>query len=158
MRLHKKLYLPLELVGATGRSRTETFDMRNSESQLKWKFKFPQVEAPGPKLMKIWNQFKQWIVGNDYHTVYDFKEMMRSTFKIANGETMCRYETEEGAYEYYKRKEESENYFETEEPQEMLDWKSILVRKFKGRVVKIISTLGVEVEPSTELTEQPFSD
>ena len=97
--------------------------------------------------MKIWNKFKQWMVRNDYRTVYDFKEMMCSTFKTANDETMCRYETKEGAYKYFKRKEESENYFATEEPQEMLEWKSMVGRKFKGGVVKIISTLGSELEP-----------
>ena len=34
-RLHKKFFLALELVGATGRSRTYTFDTKNSKSQLK---------------------------------------------------------------------------------------------------------------------------
>ena len=57
MRLHKKLCLPLELEGSPGRSRTDTFDTKNSQSQLKWKFYFPKVEEPGPKSMKTWNQY-----------------------------------------------------------------------------------------------------
>ena len=47
-----------------------------------------------------------------------------------------------------KKKENSENHFKTEEPQEMLEWKDILGRKFKGEVVNIISTLGVEMQTS----------
>ena len=38
VRLHKKSFSPLESLGATGRSRIDTFDMKNSKSQLKWKF------------------------------------------------------------------------------------------------------------------------
>ena len=38
----------------------------------------------------------------------------------------------------------------------MVEWKDILGRKFKNRVVKIISMLGVEVLPSTETADQPF--
>ena len=34
---------------------------------------------------------------------------------------MCRHETEEASYEFYERKEESENYFKTEELKEILD-------------------------------------
>ena len=41
--------------------------------------------------------------------------MISSTFKISNGETMHRNEAEEGAYEHRSIKEDSENYFKTEE-------------------------------------------
>ena len=49
--------LPLELVGATGRSRTDTFDTKNGKRQLKWKFEFPKLEEPRKKSMKTWNRF-----------------------------------------------------------------------------------------------------
>ena len=52
IRLHKILCLPLELVGAAGRPITDAFDLKNNLSQLKWKFKFPKVDAPGIKSMK----------------------------------------------------------------------------------------------------------
>ena len=54
-RLHENSCLPLELVGETERSRTDTFDTENSKSQFKWTLYFPKVEERGPKLMKTWN-------------------------------------------------------------------------------------------------------
>ena len=73
----------------------------------------------------------------------DFKEMTSSTFKVAKGETMCRHEIEEGAYEFCERKDDSNNYFKIEEPHETLEWKNILSRKFKVGVVKIINKFCV---------------
>ena len=49
VRLHKKVNLPVELVGSRGRSRTGSFDKTNSKSQFKWRFKFPKIEQLGPK-------------------------------------------------------------------------------------------------------------
>ena len=40
VRLRKNLNLPLELVGANGRSITDAFDKKNSNSKVKWKSKF----------------------------------------------------------------------------------------------------------------------
>ena len=71
--------------------------------------------------------------------------MTHSTFKISNGDDMCIHETEEVSCECHEIKEEIKNYFKTEEPQEMLDLIDTLGRKFKGVVVIIISTLGLEV-------------
>ena len=76
VRLHKKLCLPLELVGTTGRSSTDAFDAKNGTNQLKWNFDFPKAEEPGPKLIKTWNRFKQWIANIYYDTSYDFKEII----------------------------------------------------------------------------------
>ena len=106
--------------------------------------------------MNTWNRFKKWIANNDHCTSYDFKEMMHSMFKIANGDSTCRCETDERTYEYCERKEDSEIYFETIEPHQIVEWKGILGQKFKSGVVKIISTLGVEVATSTETVDQPF--
>ena len=68
VRFHKKLHLLLELVGEIGRPRTHTVDTKNIKSQLKSKFDFPTVEELGPKSMRTGDQFKKWIVDNDYHT------------------------------------------------------------------------------------------
>ena len=54
----QKVLFALELVGATGRPRTDAFDTKNGKIQLKWKIYFPKVEEPGPNLMKAWNRFK----------------------------------------------------------------------------------------------------
>ena len=40
----------------------------------------------------------------------------------------------------------------------MLDWKEILGKQIKGGVVKIIRTLGMEVDPSPETLEQLFCE
>ena len=84
--------------------------------------------------------------------------MMNSTFKTANVDSMRRHDIEEVSYEHHERKEESDNYFNTKEPQETLDWKEILGRKFTGVVVKIMSTIIVEVELSPETLEEPFCE
>ena len=54
VRLHEKLLLPIELVGASGKLRTEAFDKINKASQIRWKFEFPEVASPGAKLKKAW--------------------------------------------------------------------------------------------------------
>ena len=92
--------------------------------------------------MKTWNTFKNWIVNNEQHTVCDLKEMTRIKFKITQGEKMRGCKAEDEAYEFYKRKEVREKYVKAEYPQETLEWKIILGRKFKGGVMKIISHLG----------------
>ena len=63
--------------------------------------------------MKTWNRFKKWIANTKCHTECDFNEMTSSAFQIATCETMRRCKAENGAYEYFKRKEDSENYFKT---------------------------------------------
>ena len=78
---------------------------------------------------------------------------MSSTFQILQGEIMHRCKVEDGSYKHCKRKN-SENYFNKEEPQMTLAWKSILGRKFKGGVVEIIIRLGAEVAPLIEIIEQ----
>ena len=42
--------------------------------------------------------------------------MISVTFKIAQGETMCSHELEDGAYKHHKRTQCSENYFKIENP------------------------------------------
>ena len=44
VRLHKKLFLPLELAGEKVRSRNNAFYTKNSKSELKRKLDFPKVE------------------------------------------------------------------------------------------------------------------
>ena len=97
VRLHKKFYFPVELVGVRGRSRTDSFDRKNSKSQFKWKFKFPKLEQPVPKSIKFWYQFKKWLVNNQYQNVYDFKQMIVSKFKTSRCNQMRRCEAEDGA-------------------------------------------------------------
>ena len=99
--------------------------------------------------MKIWNKFKKWIVNKEFHAERDCEEMISSAFQIAQSEIICRCKAEDEDYEYCKIKEDSENYFKTEDKQERLKWKNVLGRKFKGDVVKIIIYLGKEVAPST---------
>ena len=47
VRLHKKLLLPVELVVAIGKLRTEAFYKIKSTSQIRWKFEFPEVDSLG---------------------------------------------------------------------------------------------------------------
>ena len=45
VRLHKKVILPVELVGTKGILRTEVFDKMNNASQIIRKFKFPEFDS-----------------------------------------------------------------------------------------------------------------
>ena len=47
--IHKKVCFTAELLGARGRSRTESFDNKNNKSQFKWNFQIFKVEEPGEK-------------------------------------------------------------------------------------------------------------
>ena len=53
VRSHKKLLLPVELVEASGKQRTEAFDKINKSSQTRRKFEFPEVAHPGAKSEKV---------------------------------------------------------------------------------------------------------
>ena len=90
----------MELVGAIGRLRTEAFDKINSASQIKWKLKFTEFNYPGPKLMKVWEHFMQWMPTNEHQTVNYSDEMNVSAFKISDDEETCRCEIEEGDHEH----------------------------------------------------------
>ena len=68
--------------------------------------------------------------------------MISSTFKIAGGEKICRYQAEDGTYECYGKSEDSEINLKTEEPDEKVEWIDTTWMKLKGRVVKIIRKLG----------------
>ena len=46
----------------------------------------------------------------------------------------------------------------TEEPEETLEWKDTIGRKYKGGVVKIIIKLRIETRPPIETPQQPFCD
>ena len=93
-------FFPVELVGLKGRSRADSVDKKNSKIQFKWKFKFSKVEQLGTKSIKSQDQFKKQLVNNEYQTLYDFKEMIVSKFKITGFNQMRRCESEDGAYEY----------------------------------------------------------
>ena len=158
VRLNKKVLLPMELVGATERLRTEAFDKINSASQMRWKFEFTEGDSPGPKLRKVWEHFKQWTSTNEHQTVKDLEEMSVSAFKISDDGETCRHKTEEGEHEHYKKQKESENYFKREMRSDEIEWKSIRRRKCKRRVMKVIGPLGVEADIETENLEQSFNE
>ena len=84
---------------------------------------------------------------------FDFPKVEELGLKLMK---TCRFQIDEGTYEHYERKDDSENYFGTVETNEMVECKDILGRHFKSGVFKIISMLGVKVELSTEKVEQPF--
>ena len=77
-RLHKKVHLPLEIVGDRGMSRTETFANKNTKNKFKWKFKFPKVEKLGMKAITSWDNFRKWWVNNDGNTMNDFNDLIVS--------------------------------------------------------------------------------
>ena len=92
--------MPVKLVGASGKLRTEDFDKINKTSQIRWKFEFPEVASPGAKLKKVWENFKLWLLTNEHQTVKDFEEMSDSEFKTSFDGELCRCEREEGEYEF----------------------------------------------------------
>ena len=82
---------------------------------------------------------------------------MHSIFKIANGDSTCRCEIDEGTYEHYEIKDNSENFAKNAETQENVEWKDILGQKFKSGLVKIINTFRIEVTPSIEKVGNHFA-
>ena len=83
--------------------------------------------------------------------------MSDSTFKISYDGELCRYETEEGEYEFYKKHEDSENYFQIEIERNEIEWRSILGRRYKKGVMKVLGSLGAEAEIEAKNSELPFN-
>ena len=49
------------------------------------------------KTMKSLDPFKKWLVNNEHHTLYDFKELIASEFKIIRCNRICIHKVEDGA-------------------------------------------------------------
>ena len=93
----------LKLVGASRKLRTKVFDKIKKASQIRWKFKFQEVNSPGAKLTKARECFKLWMLTNDYQTVKDFEGMNDSAFKKNYDGEILIYKLEEGEYKFYKK-------------------------------------------------------
>ena len=72
--MHKKIYLPIELVGIKGDKQTEVFNNIGAMSGIDWKFEFLAVAKPRGKKVKIWNTFKTWLKQRRIYTPYDFEQ------------------------------------------------------------------------------------
>ena len=59
---------------------------------------------------------------------------------------LCRCETKEGEYEFYKKHEDNKNYFQIEIERNEIEWRSILGRRHKKGVTKVLGTLGAETD------------
>ena len=95
---------------------------------------------------------------NEYQTVKDLEEISISSFKISYDRETCRYEKDEGEYEFYKKQKDSENYFQIDAAKNEIKWKSIIGRRYKKRVMKVLGSRGAESETETVNSELPFND
>ena len=61
VRLYKKVFLPFELVGSSGRDETQAFQEDESMSQVKWTFYRHEVDKLNKTSFKIWRPFIVWL-------------------------------------------------------------------------------------------------
>ena len=54
VRLFKKVYLPFELVGGSGRDQTDAFVNEMQKSQIRWTFYSGNVNKHAKKAFKVW--------------------------------------------------------------------------------------------------------
>ena len=90
MRLYKKIYLPIELVGIRGDKQTEAFNDIGAMSRIDWKFEFPAVAKLRDKKVEIWNIFKTWLKQRRIYTPYNFEQHCNWKLKLSNDETILR--------------------------------------------------------------------
>ena len=57
MRLRKRMYLPYELIGKNGKSKTKEYREEMECSCIRQKFKTEEVQNPSVKTKKIWKDF-----------------------------------------------------------------------------------------------------
>ena len=74
VRMHKKVFLPFELVGDTGREETEAYLLEKEESQALWTFYVHKVNAPSKKAFGIWKRFLVWLKRQKIQTINDFSK------------------------------------------------------------------------------------
>ena len=106
----------------------------------------------------MWERFKLRVLKNEHQKVKDFEETSDSAFEISYDRWMCRCETEEGESELCKKQKNSENYFQVETTRDKVEWKSVLGKKWKKGVMKVLGTIGAKSEIETEYSETPFDD
>ena len=82
VRLWKKVYLPVELVGCYRKNKTKAYEHINEISITKWSFPFTTVPKPRDNQIIQWNRFLEWLYNLNHYTVYDFKEFRTSTMRI----------------------------------------------------------------------------
>ena len=84
VRLQKKVYLPVELVGYYGKSKTKAYEHINKISIIKQTFTFITVTKPRNNQIMQQNRFLEWLHNLNHYTVCDFKEFGTSTIRITD--------------------------------------------------------------------------
>ena len=74
IRLYKRVFLPFELVGQSGKDQTDAFRNNLEISQIKWTFYQQQVTQPSKNAYREWRKFLQWLEKKRIKTEFDFDE------------------------------------------------------------------------------------
>ena len=74
VRLYKRVYLPCELLGQSGRDQTIAYRDKEAESQIKWTFYHHKIGRPLKKAFKRWNRFVIWLQSLNVKTIFDFDD------------------------------------------------------------------------------------
>ena len=74
VRLYKRVFLPFELVGQSGKDQTDAFRNNLEISQIKWTFYQQQVTQPSKNAYREWRKFLQWLEKKRIKTEFDFDE------------------------------------------------------------------------------------
>ena len=62
MRIYKQIFLPCELVGMEGESKTAEFKNEGAKSSFRWKYAFDRVPNPSSKTKELWKEFIDWLL------------------------------------------------------------------------------------------------
>ena len=74
VRLYKRVFLPFELIGNSGKEQTEAYRIQEKQSQIKQTFYHHNVDKPTQKAFKVWTQFIQWLEKKRITTSFDFDD------------------------------------------------------------------------------------
>ena len=90
MRYFKRMILPCELIGMSGRSKTFQFENVEAISCIKWRITFSTIPKPSKKTKEIWKDFLEWMLEQEIYTINDFDQNADFEYQISPNEKYLR--------------------------------------------------------------------
>jgi len=98
---YKKLLLPCELFGTTGRKRTSCYFQNEQVSPIHWKFMEDSFSKPSKRGFKIWKAFLTWLEKRNISTSVDFLSKHPSRWYISTTNKWIKF-NDIGSTNYYR--------------------------------------------------------